>query len=129
MSLSSGTGVTFPLTFDSFGDSPPITGNKLIIASLTQLFSTEQGEHPVDKDYGHSLSQLLFLNFDDVTVQTMARQLIVELIAAYEDRVRVDAVLFSQGAERSTLKILVKFTNVIDSSSGEVATEIGGTSV
>ena len=113
MANPGGAGPILPFLIDDIGEQEIGTDTKLIISALNVLFSTEIGEHPIDKDFGHNLTALLFYNFENTSVQTMAKQIVFELLSAYEDRIEIDTINVNPDPDdTAALIIKVDFTNI-----------------
>jgi len=120
-----GTGPTLPFTFDSAGEFPLESNHDLIIGALTLLFNTSPGQMPMDKDFGHTLLSILFLNWNQ-TVKTMTEQLVGQVVSAFEDRIRVIDIEAERSEAVDEIICKVVWQSRIDGSQGTSEITLGG---
>lgn len=111
-----GRGWSFPPSFSAVKKKlNMVADHDDIRESLYILLSTTPGERILQPEYGCNLKSLVFENFD-LSVQTMAREMIRRAILFFESRVTVDEINFnferiSQGCLLIDIKYTVSSTN------------------
>lgn len=78
------------------GDIRPITDETAIKRSLKNLLLTNKGSKPFRPDYGSNISNFLFANLDNFTLNDIKRS-IEETVNRYESRVRLINVKVDSG--------------------------------
>lgn len=82
-------------------------------SALYTIFLTSKGEHPIEKDIGHLLDGVLFLNWNETT-KTLIKQLILESIVSLEDEIEVINIIpYRDDNNKDTINIFLEYIDLI----------------
>lgn len=109
-------GPTLPFEFSPVTEFTIGNRNETLKSALETLFGTMIGEHPWEKDFGHDLLGILFLNQSE-TSRTIAENLVRNLLSIYEDELVVLSVNVGwdkKNNDRAGLRIRIQYQDVIN---------------
>ena len=110
-----GKGLTYPLELNSKGTAVLKEGAELIQSALSILFFTESTTRFFNRSFGTGLAALLE-EPNDLILQSLATEVIIEALNAWETRIELLEIEYSRYEEHLniTLRYNIKETNEID---------------
>ena len=87
------------------------TGDDAVISSIRNIIFTRRGERPFNPEFGCSLSNLLFENYDRFVAKNIETE-IISAVENFEPRCKIENVSVIQGSDENSVEVYIRFTTI-----------------